>query len=1782
MSKYPSFERAPGKSDNWVEKAGGLPAYIDKIARTLHYERGMSIGRAIATAVERCQLWAAGGGDVKPDTRAKAAAALAAWEAKKKRGKLDLAADVAAVLDLSDADVDHDSTMVALMVPAVTARKIPRSDLPPDDLHVTLAYVGGTSPEQAQMIAAAVRRVAQSFGPLYGKIGGLGHFPDNGDGAPYYAPVDVPGLEELRERIVSAVDRVPGVSVRRDHGFTPHMTLKYVKRGEKAPEAVPETPVSFTQVTVARGGRTGNRIHAKLGDNIAMSSHFDVRDMIDLSETLEHDDDVVMIDLAALEDDDAALLIDLAPGDYRPPYDWKHGYVPITPAAALSKAKGDRKRAAKLLTRGGNVSPADAAKKLAGMPGTKSRKRVAGERRKPTVTEPMKPAATPEDDAAARGRGTPRNPYARSNSRPPATTRKPSTPVAGPSNAEKIANAEKMHGTGSKQHKAAQERFGGKTRDQAVADSLTSAANDRQRARTGFLSGDRVNTEFGPGTVAMSSDRSTSVQLDNGDRINVQKGTPGHDRIKAAGARSQDTEPSAVAKDMLEDPRVSREARDAVRRMRDNGELGNAAVWFRTAGNAYPDGSPEQRRYHGAADRLQARGNADVRREQARRDEEAHEPAAQVAMRAQAGEPGTRKPDEWGDNGPKKPADMTPAEIVAEQDRLGNYIRGRAGGTASSEDVDRWQTRRRELETERQKRVRDAMRSHPDRQGGNDAERMMQRRQDDAKREAKGKADTAATRKRWEDADREQLNSLPWSRSSSRGGAPAVSFSPKNEQALSDLEARGLIRMDRRGTSMNADDQYVLTDKGKSLVGDTDLHTQTQDRARADMAARPTPAERAAAKRAIEKRGGIASDEAVEAVARGLAARRKAAESPKGEAGEQPAAPQHSTKRAGDRDEATVFDERPEVLEAFGGEKSLFSEENRPTKIDPNSSEAKRNPGPRRISAAERRKWDADRDADTRRMFSQPFEAYKAEHDQMVADGRAGKITDAEVREFYDTRRQQLGLTDAPESDLERRNRRNQAARGTLEPTAADLTWAADEWKRRNPDKKLAGHEDEVNRLARTRAQDKTDRGLPRTSDAERASERARAQQAAGEVQRTAQRLSDEKNAGTSSTNPDASIRVEHSRDGTLVHGTERGDTDTITALKGQGFKWSRNLNAWYLPRNQRPETREQKVRALEAKLGDKLGVDRDNAPARSAAERDAETRARAAARAERMDARAERKAGEAESRFKASDDATAGIPFGQPILVGHHSQRRHERALEKARAQGFKGLEATREAERAQAAADRARRTAEGTESKVTIGNRIERNERELRDINRRLDGTSSSVSGPAQGEYKERLESMKAELEDRIGFDKGKLEAAGGLTASKDTVNKGDFVKIRGRWYPVTRANAKTVSVPNAMIPSRSETTPWREVQEHRKAGEVTRADVARMVQETSIAFPELRAELAKRAPAKDPDVSSSRGDSDASGTGSGAGARGDRAGTADTGRTPATSAGPAAGETPAAAGSGASRDEPRNAQPGPAISEASARRMSDEQLETALGRLFEAGATDTASLQVLEAELDRRDRAKAGDSPKGEAAAPAADPALDDLPARESVFTPDVIARMTPQQLERSLGTLLGNGWDNGSRAVSGMIDELERKAGKRAAAPWRKGSDPDVLARDERRARRQEQGTRAEQKDAYRDWVEQQAIRMESEVSHGISRRGKARGSQNSRSSFNSGASTIDLYTMTPAQIRANASQEALEYFARPGNEPLPFDAWRAQVLGHTDRRAVESLRRRREQYLSEFG
>jgi 2'-5' RNA ligase len=80
-----SLDRSP--KHNWVEKEGGLPNYVCQVARAVA-RGGHSLESAIPIAIATIKKWAAGGSSgngktVSAAVQARAAAALAEWEAKK-------------------------------------------------------------------------------------------------------------------------------------------------------------------------------------------------------------------------------------------------------------------------------------------------------------------------------------------------------------------------------------------------------------------------------------------------------------------------------------------------------------------------------------------------------------------------------------------------------------------------------------------------------------------------------------------------------------------------------------------------------------------------------------------------------------------------------------------------------------------------------------------------------------------------------------------------------------------------------------------------------------------------------------------------------------------------------------------------------------------------------------------------------------------------------------------------------------------------------------------------------------------------------------------------------------------------------------------------------------------------------------------------------------------------------------------------------------------------------------------------------------------------------------------------------------------------------------------------------------------------------------------------------------------------------------------------------------------------------------------------------------------
>lgn len=145
--------------------------------------------------------------------------------------------------------------MVALRVSGDTAEQLSLEDeggVPIDDMHVTLAYLGDMEEDAIDYqalhhaVARWVRRVPES---LTGTVSGPGQF--TADEEPVaVALVDIPALPETRELLVRLLE-TSGVPVRKDHGYTPHITLAYGPGYEGV--TVPNVELEFEYAVVHYG-----------------------------------------------------------------------------------------------------------------------------------------------------------------------------------------------------------------------------------------------------------------------------------------------------------------------------------------------------------------------------------------------------------------------------------------------------------------------------------------------------------------------------------------------------------------------------------------------------------------------------------------------------------------------------------------------------------------------------------------------------------------------------------------------------------------------------------------------------------------------------------------------------------------------------------------------------------------------------------------------------------------------------------------------------------------------------------------------------------------------------------------------------------------------------------------------------------------------------------------------------------------------------------------------------------------------------------------------------------------------------------------------------------------------------------------------------------------------------------------------------------------------------------------------------------------------------------------
>ena len=298
--------------------------------------------------------------------------------------------------------------------------------------------------------------------------------------------------------------------------------------------------------------------------------------------------------------------------------------------------------------------------------------------------------------------------------------------------------------------------------------------------------------------------------------------------------------------------------------------------------------------------------------------------------------------------------------------------------------------------------------------------------------------------------------------------------------------------------------------------------------------------------------------------------------------------------------------------------------------------------------------------------------------------------------------------------------------------------------------------------------------------------------------------------------------------EGTLVNGTARRD-GSAPVLKAHRFRWSRNLDSWYLPHTRdriaQRHTVDDTRAALEA-AGFAVAVDIDDTHRPTAAV-EADREQRMSDRAAALDTKAERYEASSDAARAAADRISDAIPLGQPILIGHHSERRHRRDLDRMHRlteQSWDDNRAARDAAQ-RAEITRARQDTRNTQRAVQA--RIERLETKRRRLTRGIEGSSHTFAGgyvettaQATGERLDRLTAERGQVNDQLAHWRSvlaELEQAGATIYSPDNIAKGDAVQVGWGWRRVVWVNKRTVTVDDLHQPGHTGTVPYHRIKGH-----------------------------------------------------------------------------------------------------------------------------------------------------------------------------------------------------------------------------------------------------------------------------------------------------------------------------------------------------------------------------
>lgn len=274
-------------------------------------------------------------------------------------------------------------------------------------------------------------------------------------------------------------------------------------------------------------------------------------------------------------------------------------------------------------------------------------------------------------------------------------------------------------------------------------------------------------------------------------------------------------------------------------------------------------------------------------------------------------------------------------------------------------------------------------------------------------------------------------------------------------------------------------------------------------------------------------------------------------------------------------------------------------------------------------------------------------------------------------------------------------------------------------------------------------------------------------------------------------------LQISHSHEeGTLIDGTSRGD-GSGEVLKACGWRWSRALGCWYVQRSRDRDADQalidrtvERLRACEFEVE----VEIDNTR-RGRAEVEEDQAQRAQARVQALAAKAERKGEQARRAHEVADRASEAVPpGGEPIKVGHHSEARHRRSIDRAQTTLSAAVAADREVRKVQQRAAVAEAATGHRTAPAVVANRLDRLEAEERKLRRRLEASGSDA-------YRERIQDLLAGVVDDLHYwrEIRERQLRDGATPAigPDDVEVGGAIVIAGEVaFRVVRVNAKTVT--------------------------------------------------------------------------------------------------------------------------------------------------------------------------------------------------------------------------------------------------------------------------------------------------------------------------------------------------------------------------------------------------